>query len=63
MALVVAFQTSPYRNFKHFYLAEVCRHWRAEFPHLLSYQRFTECLPAVLVLLAAYLQTRLVLLR
>jgi IS5 family transposase len=59
MTLVVAFQTSPYRNFKHFYLAEVCRHWRAEFPQLVSYQRLIECLPAVLVPLAAYLQTRL----
>lgn len=59
MTLVVAFQTSPYRNFKHFYVAEVCRHWRAEFPHLVSYQRLIECLPAVLVPLAAYWQTRL----
>jgi hypothetical protein len=37
----------------------VCRHWRAEFPQLVSYQRLIECLPAVLVPLAAYLQTRL----
>jgi IS5 family transposase len=59
MTLVVAFQTSRYRNFKHFYLAEVCRHWRTEFPHLVSYQRLIECLPSVLVPLAAYLQTRL----
>ena len=59
MTLVVAFQTSPYRTFKHFYWAEVCRYWRTEFPHLVSYQRLVECLPAVLVPLAAYLQTRL----
>ena len=59
MTLVVAFQTSPYRTFKHFYLAEVCCHGRTEFPHLVSYQRFVECLPAVLVPLAAYRQTRL----
>jgi hypothetical protein len=49
MTLVVVFQTSSYRTFKHFYLAEVCRHWRMEFPHLVSYQRLIECLPAVLV--------------
>jgi hypothetical protein len=36
MTLVGAFQTSPYRNFKHFYGAEVCPHWRAECPHLVS---------------------------
>jgi Transposase DDE domain len=59
MTLVVAFQTSHYRTFKHFYLAEVWCHWRTEFPALVSYQRLIECLPAVLVPLAAYLQTRL----
>jgi hypothetical protein len=59
MRLVIAFQDSDYRTFKHFYRKEVCRHWRAEFPHLVSYQRFIECLPSVLVPLAAYLETRL----
>jgi hypothetical protein len=59
MTLLVAFQTSHYRNFKHFYLDQVCLHWRAEFPQLLSYQRLIECLPSVLVPLAAYLRTRL----
>jgi len=59
MTLVVAFQDSDYRTFKHFYRKEVCCYWRAEFPQLVSYQRLIECLPAVLVPLAAYLQTRL----
>ena len=59
MTLVVAFHDSDYRTFKHFYRKEVCRHWRAEFPHLVSYQRLIECLPTVLVPLAAYLRTRL----
>jgi Transposase DDE domain len=59
MTLLVAFQTSHYRNFKHFYLDEVCRRWREEFPDLPSYQRLIECLPSVLVPLAAYLRTRL----
>jgi hypothetical protein len=57
--LVVAFHDSDDRPFKHFYRQEVCRHWRAEFPHLVSYQRLMECLPSVLVPLAAYLRTRL----
>jgi hypothetical protein len=55
----VAFHTSHYRTFKHFYLDRVCRYWRAEFPHLISYQRLIECLPSVLVPVAAYLRTRL----
>jgi hypothetical protein len=59
MTLVVFFQTSHYRTFQHFYLAEVCRYRRTEFPPLMSYQRLIECLPAVLVPLAAYRQTRL----
>jgi hypothetical protein len=59
MTLVVFFQTSHYRTFKHFYLAEVCRYRRTEFPQLVSYQRLIECLPTVVVPLAAYLQTRL----
>jgi hypothetical protein len=59
MTLVIAFHDSDYRTFKHFYRKEVCRHWRAEFPHLVSYQRLIECWPAVLVPLSAYLQTRL----
>ena len=59
MTLVVAFQDSDYRTFKHFYRKQVCRYWRAEFPHLVSYQRLIERLPTVLVPLSAYLRTRL----
>jgi hypothetical protein len=59
MTLVIAFHDSDYRTFKHFYRKEVCRYWRAEFPDLVSYGRLIECLPAVLVPLSAYLQTRL----
>jgi hypothetical protein len=59
MTLVIAFHDSDYRTFKHFYRKEVCRHWRAEFPDLVSYQRLIECLPAVLIPLSAYLRTRL----
>ena len=57
--LVIAFQDSDYRTFKHFYRKEVCRHWRAEFPDLVRYPRLIESLPAVLVPLTAYLKTRL----
>jgi len=59
MTLVVLFQTSHYRTFKHFYLDQVCRHWKTDFPALVSYQRLIECLPSVLVALAAYLRLRL----
>ncbi len=59
LTLVVAFPASDYRTFKHFYQNQVCRYWRREFPALVSYQRFIEYLPSVLVLLAAYRETRL----
>ena len=56
---VIAFHHSDYRTFTHFYLKEVCRHRRAEFPNLVSYQRLIERLPAVPAPLTAYLRTRL----
>ena len=59
LTLLVAFHASDYRTFKHFYLDHVCRHWQVEFPGLVSYQRLVECIPSVLVILAAYLHTRL----
>jgi Transposase DDE domain len=46
-------------KFKHRYRKQVCHHWQSEFPDLVSYSRLIECLPAVLVPLSAYLQTRL----
>jgi hypothetical protein len=57
--LVIAFHDSDDRTLKHFYRKEVCRPGRAEFPPLVSYPRFLECLPSVWVPLSAYLRTRL----
>jgi len=59
MTIVIAFHTSQYRTFKAFYTEQVLRHWRAEFPHLVSYPRFVALLPTILVPLTAYLQTQL----
>ena len=59
LTLLIAFHASNYRTFQHFYLDHVCRYWRAEFPDLVSYQRLIERMPSVLVILAAYLHTRL----
>ena len=57
MTILIAFHRSDFRTFKHFYLMLRERH-RAEFPNLVSYQRFVELMPSVLVLLCAYLQSR-----
>ncbi len=57
MTILIAFHQSRYRDFKTFYLAYVCSHWRSEFPRLVSYHRFIEWTKAVLVPLFAYLQS------
>jgi hypothetical protein len=54
ITLLIYFQSCPYRHFKAYY-AYVKIQLRAEFPHLLSYNRFIELIPSVLVPLAAYI--------
>jgi len=58
MTIIVWFQQSGYRTFKDFYHKEVCQHLCDEFPHLVSYNRFVELMPAALIPLCFYLQTR-----
>lgn len=57
--LVIAFHGSGYRNFKEFYLKEVMTHLQAEFPNLVSYNRFVELIPTALMLLSCFINTRL----
>lgn len=57
MTILIAFHSSHYRDFKHFYLMLAKKH-RAEFPRLVSYNRFVEWTPTVLGLLCAYLHHR-----
>jgi hypothetical protein len=58
LTIIVWFQQSGYRTFKDYYRREVAQHLRDEFPHLVSYNRFVELMPAALVPLCFYLQTR-----
>ena len=55
ITLLVAFHLCRFRDFKTFYTHYVQVHWKAEFPGLVSYQRFIEYIPSVLVLLFQYL--------
>ena len=57
MTILVAFQQSNYRTFKHFYLKHVCVYWCTEFPNLVSYTRFVQLKKEVLTLLKLYLTT------
>jgi PIN domain nuclease of toxin-antitoxin system len=58
MTILVLFHISGYRNLKTFYLEFVCQHLSAEFPGLVSYNRFVEFERDALIPLAAYLETK-----
>lgn len=58
MTIVVWFHRSGYRTFKWYYIHHVQKNLRSEFPQLLSYSRFVELMPRVVVPLCAYLGTR-----
>ena len=58
MTIVVYFHRSGYRNFKHYYNRYVCEHLRWAFPKLVSYNRFVELMPGVLIALRKFLHTR-----
>ena len=45
-----------YRDFKHYYLFHACRNMRAEFPHLVSYNRFVELMQSCLLPLVVFLK-------
>ncbi len=57
LTIVIHFHQAHYRDFKAYYLQYVAVQLRAEFPQLVSYQRFVELLPTIVVPLCAYLQT------
>ena len=57
MTLLIFFHQMRYRDFKTYYTQFVQVYLRAEFPHLVSYTRFVELTPSVLVPLCAYLQS------
>jgi len=54
MTILIAFQTSHFRTFKHFYL-HLLAHHRGDFPALVRYSRFVEWTPRVTIPLFAYL--------
>ena len=58
MTLVILFHHSRYRDFKSFYLHHVWLHLRAEFPVLVSYNRFVELMGGALIPLTSFLLTR-----
>ena len=59
MTIIIHFHQSGYRNFKHYYLHHVRLHLSQDFPQLVSYARFVELMPSVLVPLTLFSQTLL----
>ena len=59
MTILVLFHKSGFRDLKRFYTKMVCKHWHKDFRNLLSYNRFVELQRDSLVLLGAFMQTRL----
>lgn len=57
MTILIHFHQSHYRDFKAFYTQHVSTHLRSEFPDLISYSRFVDLIPSVLVPLSAYLES------
>jgi hypothetical protein len=56
MTILIHFHQSHYRNFKAYYTKHVMTYLRSEFPELVSYNRFVELMPTVIIPLLAYLQ-------
>jgi len=56
MTIVIYFHQSQYRNFKAYYQDYVLQHLRSEFPKQVSYTRFVEFMPSVLIPLSIYLR-------
>jgi hypothetical protein len=58
ITLLVSYHQSGYRTFKWFYLNHVRKYWRSAFPSLLSYNRFIELLPTIIMPLTAFMNSR-----
>jgi hypothetical protein len=57
MTLLIYFHQMRYRDFKTYYTPFVQVYLRSEFPALVSYQRFVELIPSVLIPLCAYMRS------
>ncbi|ABM01943.1 transposase, IS4 family [Psychromonas ingrahamii 37] len=57
MTIIISFHQSHYRDFKNYYLGYVAKYLKPYFPALLSYTRFIEVMPSVIIPLNTYLTT------
>jgi Transposase DDE domain len=57
MTIIIYFHQSRYRDFKTYYTEHVCKYLCAEFPNLVTYERFVALMPSVFGPLSAYLKS------
>ncbi len=55
--LVILFQLSRFRTYKHFYIFYLQKHIKDKFPNTVSYNRFTELLDQNLIVMSLFLKT------
>lgn len=58
MTIVVYFHISGYRNFKDFYKKHISTLHKQTFPDLISYNRFVELMPRILLPLSVFMKTQ-----
>ena len=49
IAVMVCFHCGTFHNFKNYYLFYICKHMKSYFPNAVSYNRFVELQPRVIV--------------
>lgn len=58
LTILLLYHQSGYRTFKWFYQKYVQENWQSEFPNLLSYNRFIEMIPRLLMPLTVFMRYR-----
>lgn len=54
MTIIIGFHMSHHRDFKNYYRGYIAQFYKKEFPTLLSYTRFLEIMPSMIVPMCAY---------
>lgn len=55
LTIYISYSESPCKNFKHYYTRYISIFYRKEFPRLISYERFVEWIPRLLLPLSIFL--------
>ena len=59
MTIVILYHSSGYKCFKYFYIRKVLCDYKTYFPNIVSYSRFIELMPSVMIPLLHFLQSRM----